>query len=94
MSGANTDVRAFNESRIDKVNNQLDRLGARATGGPVKRGKAYMVGEHRPEVFVLTVPLAAGANPVEHGRQIAQGLKSFLNAGGSVVLTNGTKVLP
>jgi hypothetical protein len=37
----------INESRIDKVNNQLDRLGARATGGPAKWGKAYMVGEHR-----------------------------------------------
>jgi hypothetical protein len=38
------------------------------------------------------VPIAAGANPVEHGRQIAQGLKPFLDAGGTMVLQNGTKV--
>jgi TP901 family phage tail tape measure protein len=44
-------------------------------------------------VINLTVPLAAGANPVEHGRQIAQGLRSYLNAGGALILQNGTKVL-
>jgi TP901 family phage tail tape measure protein len=43
-------------------------------------------------VINLTVPIAAGANPVEHGRQIAQGLKPFLDAGGTMVLQNGTKV--
>lgn len=38
-----------------KVNNTLDRLGARAEGGPVKAGTPYIVGEHRPEVFVPDV---------------------------------------
>jgi hypothetical protein len=42
----------IHESQVNKVNNTLDRLGARATGGPVKKGSAYVVGEHRPEVFV------------------------------------------
>ncbi len=42
-----------NESRLNKVNNTLDRFGgARAYGGPVEKNKAYVVGEHRPEVFV------------------------------------------
>jgi hypothetical protein len=40
-----------NESRLNKVQNQLDRF--RAAGGPVKKGKAYVVGDGgRPEVFV------------------------------------------
>jgi hypothetical protein len=42
----------IHESQVNKVNNTLDRLGHRASGGPVKRGSAYVVGEHRPEVFV------------------------------------------
>jgi hypothetical protein len=40
-----------NESRLNKVQNQLDRF--RAVGGPVEKGKAYVVGDGgRPEVFV------------------------------------------
>lgn len=41
------------DSQLDKVYNTLSHFGGeRATGGPVKRGKAYVVGEKRPEVFV------------------------------------------
>jgi hypothetical protein len=45
-------------------------------------------------VIHLTAQLAAGANPREAGRQIAEQLATYLNGGGTVVLTNGTKVLP
>lgn len=38
--------------------------------------------------FNLTVPLAAGANPYEHGRQIAHGLERFI-AGGGEIRVNG-----
>lgn len=43
-----------NESRLDKVNNTLDRFGGyRAGGGSVTKNKAYVVGDGgRPEVFV------------------------------------------
>lgn len=47
-----------NASRLDKVNNTLSRMGggrgleARATGGPVRKGQPYVVGERRPELFV------------------------------------------
>lgn len=42
----------INDGRLDKVNNQLDRLGARATGGSVLKGVPYTVGEGGKEVFV------------------------------------------
>lgn len=42
----------------------------------------------------ITNTYAAGANLVEAGRIGAEQLKSFLNSGGTVVLANGTKVLP
>lgn len=32
------------------------RMGARAAGGPVEAGQPYIVGEHRPELFVPDVP--------------------------------------
>jgi hypothetical protein len=42
------------DSQLNKANNTLDRFGgARAGGGPVKKNKAYIVGDGgRPEVFV------------------------------------------
>lgn len=45
-------------------------------------------------VINLTVPLAAGANMREAGRQIAEQLGSYLEGGGTVVLRNGSTVLP
>jgi hypothetical protein len=47
-----------NASRLDKVANTLDRFGgARASGGPVRAGTPYLVGENGPEIMV---PSAAG----------------------------------
>jgi hypothetical protein len=43
-------------------------------------------------IINLTVPLAAGANPREAGRQIAEQLKAYVASGGSVVV-RGQKVL-
>jgi TP901 family phage tail tape measure protein len=45
-------------------------------------------------VVHITNTYAAGANLVEAGRIQAQQLKAYLNNGGTIVLTNGTKVLP
>ncbi len=71
-------------------------------------GATYSLGENwRPErvtpmtgngggagtVINLNVALAAGANPREAGRQIAEQLSSYLGGGGSMVV-NGQKVLP
>jgi archaellum component FlaC len=44
-----------NTSRLNKVQNQLDRLEHRAGGGSVMAGQAYLVGERQPEVFVPKV---------------------------------------
>jgi hypothetical protein len=76
-------------------------FGVGASGDTYSFGEGYVpervtsmgAGGGGDTIINVTVPLAAGANPVEHGRQIAQGLKSYLNAGGAVVLQNGSKVL-
>lgn len=38
--------------QLNKVNNQLDRIGARASGGPITRNVPYLVGENGPELVV------------------------------------------
>lgn len=43
-------------------------------------------------VIHLTVPLAAGANPREHGRQIAEALQAHLEVGGSIMVRGQTLV--
>lgn len=55
LHGKQIDV-VVSASISQKSQNTLDRLGgARAEGGPVRAGVAYVVGEHRPEVFVPDV---------------------------------------
>lgn len=39
-------------SQLDKAENTLDRLGARAGGGPVSKNVPYWVGENGPEIVV------------------------------------------
>lgn len=53
LKGKTINVRAVVTASVsDKVSNTLARFEPRAEGGPVKKGKAYVVGEHRAEAFV------------------------------------------
>lgn len=66
------------QSISEKVNNQLDKLSARAIGGPVKKNKAYVVGEKRAEVFV----------PDQDG-QIIPSVDQYQHAGGGSGRSSG-----
>jgi hypothetical protein len=47
---------AMVEGRKISVNKRLDRIGARASGGPTVRGGRYIVGEHGPEILETDEP--------------------------------------
>lgn len=40
------------DSQLNKVENTLNRLGARAGGGPISKGSPYIVGEEGPEMII------------------------------------------
>lgn len=48
----NAAASASNAAFASAAAEEAKYAGARAEGGPVSKGKAYIVGEHRPEVFV------------------------------------------
>lgn len=69
--------------------NQGSMLDRRAGGGPVAAGKAYLVGEKRPEVFV---PGQSGTIVPSVG-QYARGMSSGSGDGGGWVVIRGDAVI-
>lgn len=81
--GVSGSTYSFGESGTEYVSNKPPfTMGTSASGGP-----------QISTTINLNVALAAGANPREAGRQIAEQLSSYLGGGGSMVV-NGQKVLP
>lgn len=68
------------DSQLNKVQNTLDRLGARAAGGPISKGSPYIVGEQGPEMIV----------PDANGTVLSATKTKALVAGGGT----GGRVLP
>lgn len=71
--------------RIMKVESQLDRFEGRVSGGPVRAGQAYIVGEKRPEVFVPSLDGRIVASLSEYQQGLQQPQRHVAMAGGGVI---------
>lgn len=79
--------------RLDALGHRIG--GYRAAGGPVKAGKAYVVGEHRPEVFVPNQDgkIIPSIDKAMSGPMAARAAASSVGSDGTWVAVRGDELI-